>query len=203
MTIEERLTQLERKNRRLTLALVSVGMVAILAVAMGQGAPAGVPQEVTAHMFTLVDANGKPRGRLLTTKDCVGLGFYDENGKRRVELSLAKDGSGLALCDENGKPRATLVALKDGPSLGLRDENSKGTAVLGVFNNGPWLKLDTRGQSLVKIGTAEEGGGVVNIFNVLGKRIATIEADKKNCGMVGVYGHDGEFKSGLTGQQER
>jgi hypothetical protein len=43
VTIEERMTKLERKNRWLTLALMFVGMVAIVAVTVGMAAPEAVP----------------------------------------------------------------------------------------------------------------------------------------------------------------
>ena len=141
MTIEERLTRLERKNRRLTLALASVGMAAMLAVAMGQGAPAVVPQEITAHKFTLVDGNGKTRADLIMLKDGPSLSLYDENGKTRAELVALKDGSGLSLYDKNDKKRAELVALKDGSGLSLYDKNDKKRARLRLDEDRPSLNL--------------------------------------------------------------
>ena len=101
--IKERLTRLERKNRRLTLALVSVGTAAILAVAVGMAASEAVPDEVKARKFTLVDANGKVRAM----------------------LTVDKSGTGVSLLDENGKPRATLTVLNTVPDLSLLDENGR------------------------------------------------------------------------------
>ncbi len=48
MTIEERLTKLERKNRMLTLALVFVVLAAVLVVTTGMGSAEAVPEEVKA-----------------------------------------------------------------------------------------------------------------------------------------------------------
>ena len=111
VTIEERLTQLERKNRRLTLALVSVGMAAIVAVAMGRE-PRGVPQEVTAHKFTLVDDNGKTRAALKVDEDGTCLSLYDQNGKTRAMLVVDKDGPGLTYATRTA--RGGLVERVEG-----------------------------------------------------------------------------------------
>jgi hypothetical protein len=149
VTIEERLTTLERLNRRLTLALVSVGTAAILAVAMGQGAPAVVPQEITAHMFTVLDNNGKIRAELGVDKAGAGLSLGDENGKPRAVLGVLKDGPILRLLDENDKPRAVLYVGRGGPGVSLLDENGKLRAVLYVGKDGSVLSLtDANGRVL-------------------------------------------------------
>ena len=142
MTIEERLAQLERKNRRLTLALMSVGMAAVMAVAMGQGAPAVVTQAVKARSFILVDDDGKVRGIFGVVKGGPLLSMYDENGKGRATLTVSSYGPGLTLRDENGKERATLTAVKPGPLLRLFDQNGKERATLAVVKAGPLLSLD-------------------------------------------------------------
>ena len=108
MTIEERVTQLERKNRRLTLALVSVGMAAILTVAMGQAAREAVPEIVTAHQFNVVDGDGKLRASLGTGKDGTSLGLLDENGKPRVAMGADRSGSRVNFMDEHGQIWRTL-----------------------------------------------------------------------------------------------
>jgi hypothetical protein len=103
MTIEERLTQLERRNRLLTLALVSVGMAAILIVAMRQGAPTAVPEEIKAQRFILVDAYGKARAGLVVGNAGPRFDLLDENGLGRVGLAVLKDGPRLELYDGNGR----------------------------------------------------------------------------------------------------
>ena len=58
-TFEERLTRLERKNRRLTLALLLTGVVAVLVVTIGMARTDPVPEKLKARGFELSDENGK------------------------------------------------------------------------------------------------------------------------------------------------
>jgi hypothetical protein len=306
MTIEERLTQLERNNRRLTVALVLAGLAAILVVAGYMVSPLAVPDEVRAHRFSLVDGDGKVRVGLVVSENVpifamfdengnrqIGLGvdkngpglnlfdtngklrtgltiskgvpsldLFDENGKQRARLG-SKDGAGLVLYDNNGKMRAGLAVLNNIPSLDLFDTNDKLLAQLGVNEKGqpglsvydkssmsawlcggglslqneknksralfglgdtgpmvilcagdgkgsamlnvgdaePSLSLgDAKGNTMVSVGIAEGGGGIVDVYNPLGKRVATLQSTKTNCGMVGVYDQNGEAKGGLAGQ---
>ena len=69
MTIEERLTKLERKNRRLTLAMLFTGVAAALVVTVGMARTEAVPDVVRAHSFELLDGNDKMRAALKVTKD--------------------------------------------------------------------------------------------------------------------------------------
>ncbi len=106
MTTEERLTQLERRNRWLTAALVLAGIAGVLAgcVAAIPGSGESEPQEcVTARRFLLVDADGKHRAELSAIKDGPALALFDENDKERIILSAWKDGPLLVLSDENGR----------------------------------------------------------------------------------------------------
>jgi len=119
MTIEERLTQLERKNRRLTLALVVAGLATSLAVAVGMAAPGAVSEEVKAHQFNLVDENGKTRASLGMFKGGPSLTLFDENGNRRAALAVDplavdKGNSSFSLFDEKGKPRVELGIVESG-----------------------------------------------------------------------------------------
>jgi len=102
-TIEERLTRLERKNRRLTLAVLLTGVAAALVVTVGMARTEAVPDAVRAHSFVLLDENGKVRAMLAVAKDGPGLRLSDENGKLRASLGVTEDGPGLHLLDENGR----------------------------------------------------------------------------------------------------
>ncbi|MBU4271382.1 MAG: hypothetical protein KKA28_05920 [Planctomycetes bacterium] len=161
MTIEERVAELERKNRRLTWMLtVAGGTVALLAVltsCTGMTPAGNAPQEsVTARQFVLVD----------------------EKGESRAELAVIGDMPGLALADENGKTRAQLTVTDKGPALELYNE---------------------KGKLIVAIGAPEDGGGgIVEVFNSSGIMVATIQANKRNCGSVAVFDFDGKPKRALT-----
>jgi hypothetical protein len=125
MTTEERLTRLERMNRRLTLALVFMGLAATLVVAAGTGQNDAVPEVVKARSFVLVDGNGKMRALLQLDKDGPSLELCGENEKPRLRLAASKSGAGVFLGGENGKARVGLIVNKDGPHVGLYDENGR------------------------------------------------------------------------------
>ncbi len=149
MTVEERLTQLERKNRRLTLAMLLTGVAAALVVMIGMARSDAVPDLVRAHRFELLDENGKMRAALGVDKDGPGLVLRDQNEKARAALAVYKKGSGLDLTDEAGKVRAALVVDKKGPWLALLDENEKVRATLDATKDGSGLELrDENGRVL-------------------------------------------------------
>lgn len=153
MTIEQRLTQLERKNRRLTLVLVLAGLAVILAVAVGMAAPEAVLEEVKAQKFILVDGDGKFWGGLGVDKTGSNLILIDENGKGRVWLGMFDGRPQFFLDDENGKTRARLSLAKDSsPNLFLSDKNENVRAMLTVAEVGPFLALrDADGRVLRKL----------------------------------------------------
>jgi hypothetical protein len=174
MTTEERLNRLERKNRRLTLALVLTGLAAGLVATAGMGPADAVPNEVKARQFTLVDADGKLRARLGPSSEGASFILCDASGKARAGFGMTKQGPELLLTNENGKPqlklaaegaplfqlfddggklRADLVVTKggagEGPALQLFDTYGRARAALMVSKAGPaFLLLDRSGQVL-------------------------------------------------------
>jgi hypothetical protein len=57
------------------------------------------------------------------------------------------------------------------------------------------VELITTGQHskpIVMIGRGEGGGGMVDVFNLFGNRVASVQAAKNNAGMVGVNKLSGE-----------
>jgi hypothetical protein len=136
-SIEERLTRLEGKNRRLTIAMLVTGVAAALVVAVGMAGPEAVPEVVRAHKFELLDDNGKVRASLDLLRDQPTLNLLDENGKLRVALSADNGGPSLALSDGNGRTRASLKVTENGSAFALTDENGISRLVLNVDKNGP------------------------------------------------------------------
>src|SRR4051794_5500648 len=77
MSIEERLTRLERENRRLKVGGLLVLLVAASVFLMGQARPA---VEVQAQRFTLVNAAGQRMGEFKVGGDGLpGLYLYEED----------------------------------------------------------------------------------------------------------------------------
>jgi len=158
MSTKERLEQLERRNRRLSVAVVLMGVAAAVVVAAGMAKTEGVPNVLRARSFEVVDENGKVRAKLHICLNEPCLDLYDENDKHRVSLwvrdeadqdgsgpafefldekdtaravlTLGKEGPQLSLCDEKGKKRVTLASAKDLSMLILSDKENKSSISL-------------------------------------------------------------------------
>lgn len=138
MTIEQRVEQLERRNRHTRLAAL-----VLLAALIGTG--------LFACSSTIKRANAQstsmPRAQLLQADiqaDIVTAKEFrlmDENGRSRAVLLVDEGRVALMLCDEAGNVRAALRVVKDEPGLSLYDENSTRRAAFGVAKEGPILKF--------------------------------------------------------------
>jgi len=51
----------------------------------------------------------------------------------------------------------------------------------------------------VNIGASDSGGGILGVYNSLGKLVATVQSNKMNCGLVAVGDANGETKNGFSG----
>lgn len=126
----ERLTCLERENRRLKLgAMLFVVGISALAV-MGQApAPApSPPRTIEAESFIVRDRSGQPRAALsVGTEDRPGLALADTRGKIRAWLSLGTEGAPeLRLYDRDEAVRAQLRLDTGGsPRFELNDRVGK------------------------------------------------------------------------------
>ncbi len=189
MTTEERLARLERKNRRLTLALVLMGVAATLVVTVGMERNEAVSEVVKARNFLLVDENGKTRAALEMIGDESSLVLSDKSGKERATLKVDNDfGPDLRMLDENGKTLAMLVVVKGDPFLDLSDENGRARAKLVVSSepgSGPrldmWDKKNRTARTTLAVfcgSTSDPGGSgspCLSLNDENGKRRATME----------------------------
>jgi hypothetical protein len=129
-----RLARLERHNRRLTVALVVVGIGSSIAVFLG--AEPKPPRVVEAERFVL----------------------RDDQGRARATLTMNEKAPELALLSELGKPRLTLSAAAQDATLSIRDQG-EAVAELKVTPEGPGLKL-VSGKSSVLMGILPAGIGL-------------------------------------------
>jgi hypothetical protein len=82
-----------------------------------------VEQEVRAHQFILVDADGKERASLVADRaGSVFLVLFDKNERGRANLSVSNDGPSLVFHDPDGKARAVFGST----SLVASHVNEKG-----------------------------------------------------------------------------
>jgi hypothetical protein len=127
--LADRVEALERANRRLTYALIFVGILA--AAWTLSGLVLGPAAVVQARKFALVDREGREHAILEVTDGSPQLLLYDEGILPRLALFARPGGaSGLALYDRVGA-RATLTASHDGgASLALQhDGQSSGGSI--------------------------------------------------------------------------
>ncbi len=118
----QRLTRVERQNRRLKRAgaVVLAGIAAV--VLMGQGKVVKMPQWVEGERFVLRDSNGVARAVLgFDIADTVALALLDKKAVARAELMVRGDGTpALHLRDEEGKIVVDVSVAADGaPHLAM------------------------------------------------------------------------------------
>jgi hypothetical protein len=126
MSLSNRLTKLERENRRLKV----LGSVALLGVAgaLCVGLAAAPAKKLEAEVIALKSPHGKGQMILGVGEEGPALTFLDKNGKLRVNIDVSSDGPGLDLLDAAESPRAQLMVTEDqGPLLNFTD--SKGAQV--------------------------------------------------------------------------
>src|SRR4051794_15662444 len=144
----ERLEQLEKANRSLSLSLRrlrlgGVGAALMLSVLLLAGAAAVTPC-LEARNFVLRDEAGKMRAALAIRPDGTpGLGFLDESGRVRLSMDLGPMGPAVNLMNGIGQPQATLAVRPDGlPGLAIFDLTGQARLSLDVTEGGaPSLHL--------------------------------------------------------------
>ena len=201
-TIEERLDQLEKRNRRLTaaLAVLTVTICAVVTVAAtgekdGEFNTVRADMVVARHIAVMNDAdefvvglgatdagNGAVRTHSAQGKDLVKLGStvggngavttYQPNGKELVELTATVNGNGMVTT--SAPSGQVLVALGSSDSDGV------------VTTYAP------NGQKLVELtATTDDTGGLLRVFNKTGEEVVQLHADEYGNGMVGAYNRKG------------
>jgi hypothetical protein len=127
--VRERLSKLEKQNRKLKQTGAAALVVAGSLLVMGQVSPT---RTVEANEFTLKDGSGKVRARLGMYRDPTAspdypeeprLALFDEKGQQRVTLTGDGYGPMLALYDRKGHPRLNVGIVLDAGLLYMSDEH--------------------------------------------------------------------------------
>ena len=189
LTIEQRLDQLERRNRRLTstLALMVVAICAVVTMA-ATGKKNGDFDVVTAKAIFVENDDEKFVVSIGANDGGDGLvNTYGSNGKELVTLIATTEGDGAVLTyGPNGKELVTLTATTEGRGLvNTYGPNGKELVTLAVTTdgNGMVLTYGPNGKELVVLGS-NENGGFVSVSNKTGERIGQIYADEYGNGVV-------------------
>lgn len=152
-TLEERLAQLEKRNRLLSFALA--GMALCLGFSLLVGKTDASPSTVKATRFELVDASGEMVGLWESQKDGNRFILARPDGSQAVKLTAAPKVAGLMLFDENGKARASTLLDHQLPSFNLFDDKLEVLGSLGLTSTGAKLDLkDEKGAMRARVGVA-------------------------------------------------
>ena len=153
MTVEQRLDQLEKRNKRLTVALTLtvVAMAAVVTMA-ATGDKNGVFHTVTArHIWVKNDAGEIVVGLGVTDGGDGLVKTYQPNGKELVTLSSTAEGDGtVTTYQPNGKMVVRLSSTAEGDG-----------GFVQVYNK--------TGESIAQMYADEYGNGVVYAGNRKGK----------------------------------
>jgi len=174
--IVNRLNQLEKRNRRLERALMTMLVASAAIVLMGQAVPP--PRVVEAQKFVIKDQSGRARGwigligqgselvlgnsqaqpmiSLEVSGDEDDMHFY---GSRRSGMTLGINSANpsLSIANANGQGGAGITFSKYGPTLHLEDGNGFSTSIgVSPTNNSAGQSQHTSAASIVLSGKAKQ-----------------------------------------------
>ena len=151
----ERVSRLERANRRLTLLCASCLIVPVLALVGWQEAEAPIPAVLKVHELQVVDQHGVPLVTLATGR--------------------SEEGGAITLRDKNGEKRAWWLANADGASLALAKEKTpqvdgSNTAGFSVSQSSAEMNLIGPGNGMLSA-TVRDDQPRVDLWSAKGKSL--------------------------------
>jgi hypothetical protein len=140
----DRLTRLERSNRRWKRGTILAACAAILVVGAFAGSPtvAQGPRTVSAQRFVLLSPSGRGTG---ATFEFSSRGpevvLYDPGDRPRLRLGIDQHGPGVELLDSRGNKRGSLGFFDGEPGFVLYDAGLRVRAILSIADNRPSIVL--------------------------------------------------------------
>jgi hypothetical protein len=126
---------LVKQVRLMKVALVGVATLVALLVATVIMDRIGVPDEMRARGFALVDEAGAPLAHLSRTPEGAVLALQSRTGSTKIFLGMGEDVVGLALAVNDGV-RASLTVGEEGvPTFTLRDGRGRARIVSAIDTN--------------------------------------------------------------------
>lgn len=124
MDLQTRVQLLERRCRRLTLALFAIVAIAFAAAFVNANQATTQPTVRTASL-EIVDSNGRVRARLgKSDSESFGLTIQTADGRQRLALVGGERGSGINLFQGGQSAGAvSMTAYQDSAGLTLRGAN--------------------------------------------------------------------------------
>ncbi|MEK6710691.1 MAG: hypothetical protein AABZ64_08935 [Nitrospinota bacterium] len=155
MTLEERMTRLERENRLLKRGFLGLALAAAAAVMMGQAAPgpqplvAPLPPVVKIKRLEIIGDNGVPVVILGQHKSFGHIAVTNSLGNALVSLGTTRSGKGF-------------VSTYDGRNVRL--------AAIGASSNGAgvFTGYSAQGRSQVRVGDNTRHEGSIILYDQAG-----------------------------------
>ena len=162
MTLEKRICDLERSNRRMRAAFSVCLCCAVAMILMGASSPA--PKVLEAQKIILRDGAGNERGELFATDASAGLILFNKNNSKAAAFVVGSELNALLLFDQNGNIRQSVSSSMDesawnvyrpgsdpaqfsvldnavGTAMTIRDRTSHDRVSLGVSSKGSIIIL--------------------------------------------------------------
>jgi hypothetical protein len=163
--LADRIARLECHNRRLTGALVVVGIAAVVAGFLGAAPKA--PRVVEADRFVLRDDDGRARALLTMDEKSPTLALFNEQGKARLTLRAAADGATLSIKD-GSEAVAEVLVTEEGPGVKLLSGRS--SVLVGIVRDGIGLGIvDRTGAPRERLVITPRGDSVFDLFDRNGR----------------------------------
>ena len=136
--MKERIDQLERKCKRLTLTVTGMIVLAVGAVCIA-AKPNSQKDGIQTNKLEIVDDEGNVRIRLGRADAGYGVVVFDADGKFRATLTDAPLGAGMQLIKDGGSIK--MLAMKQGCGFTIRDADGKPRAMMVQHDSGSQLIL--------------------------------------------------------------
>jgi hypothetical protein len=149
--LSKKVERLERENLRLKRIGISLIIVAVAALTMGQSQST---KTVEANAFVLRGPDGLVRAKLDTNEGRTELVFLNDAGQSRLAIKASQEGEGLEMMSDSGELLATVsVAVQKAPHL---SPTTSTIAVLGSLA-GPGIIMNaSKGIATVRV--ADQSG---------------------------------------------
>jgi len=134
-TLKQRIDRLEREARRWR--VLAFGLLAVWSLVILLGATRGVPDELKARRFVVVDETGTTRGSFSASGKVASLVLTGNTGRRRITLAVLGRGAPLLMFSDSSGARRLQLAQQPGSDmvhLSIWDRNNKKRALIGVGN---------------------------------------------------------------------
>ena len=201
MNIEQRLTQLERTNRRLRTGLISLTIAIATVLIVGQAKPEEIPDVIKAKSFKVMNNKGKALVVLMSDDKTGSVFINDAEGEPLVMIHAAVTGIGTVVTyNGKGQKLLRLGATDDGEVGVFQNFNGKGQKLVElsstVEGQGALATYNDKGQYIVRVG-ASAGQGMLSTYNGKGHELVELGVLPNGAGAVVTYNGKGQELVGL------